>query len=495
MSRSDISTERGSVVDPLAGFLAAAGAAPEAAAVVRHGSVVSYAELRAGALAVAERLGAQPGVVGVLATRCPQTVATLLGVWAAGGTWCPVDPAYPPRRRQEMLAAAGARLVLDPDSPLADPAGRPLRPGPDTPGAGAPDAPAYLLFTSGSTGRPRPVAVSRRAIGVSSASLRDLFGLTPADRVLQFASLNWDTCLEEILPALTTGACLVFDDDAHAGPLPRFLRMVERERLTVLDLPTAFWHELVNHLREARVPLPGCVRLVVIGGEPASAARLADWCALATGHARLVNTYGCTETVLVTHAAELHGPRVTGSGVAWRPTSRVPIGRALPHVVEHVAGDGELLVGGLALADGYHRMPEATAARFVTVEGRRYFRTGDRVARLPGGSFTFEGRVDDEIKVRGMRVDPAEVEAHIAGHPAVSAVAVTGAGVADHMALVAYVVARPAADVAGLPASIADYLRERVPAHLVPGRIRVVGDLARTPTGKIDRRRIVEALP
>jgi amino acid adenylation domain-containing protein len=499
MSRSDTSTDRRSFVDPLTRFLAVAGAVPERAAITRHGSTVTYAELCAGALAVAECLGDRPGVVGVLATRSARTVAALLGVWVAKGTWCPIDPAYPLPRQGEMLAAAGAQLLVD----LGAPSEKRVLPGQEVgppslarPGPGAPGAAAYILFTSGSTGGPRPVAVSRRAIGVSSASLRELFGLTPADRVLQFASLNWDTCLEEILPTLTSGACLVFDDDAHSGSLPRFLRMVERERITVLDLPTAFWHELVNHLREARQPLPGCVRLVVIGGEAASPARLADWCALQTGDARLVNTYGCTETVLITHAADLSGPEVTGARTAWPPATRVPIGRALPHVVEHLTGDGELLVGGPALADGYHRMPVATADRFVTVEGQRFFRTGDRVVRLSDGALAFEGRVDDQIKVRGIRVDPAEVEAHIAGHPAVSAVAVTGAGVAEHTALVAHVVARPAVEVGGLPASITAYLLDRVPAHLVPGRIRVVTHLARTPSGKVDRRRITEeAMP
>jgi nonribosomal peptide synthetase protein VioO len=310
--------------------------------------------------------------------------------------------------------------------------------------------------------------------------------------VLQFASLNWDTCFEEILPTLTSGASLVFHRDAYTGSFPRFLRMIDSERITVLDLPTAYWHELVTYLREEGAPLPGCVRLVVIGGEAVSPARLAEWCTLRTGHARLVNTYGCTETTLITHAVDLHGPRV--SGPAW-PTSRVPIGRRLPHVVEHITGEGELLIGGPSLAAGYRGLPQATDARFVTIEGRRYFRTGDRVDRMPDGSLLLDGRIDHEIKIRGIRVDPAEVEAHIAGHPAVSAVAVTGFGVADHTALAAYVVARPPAGTAGLAASILDYLRGRVPAHLIPSQVHVVAGLVYTPTGKVDRHRIKEALP
>jgi nonribosomal peptide synthetase protein VioO len=482
----------GDVVD---GFLAVAGAHPGRVAIVHNGQELSYAELRARVLAMAGRLGPRPGVVGVSATHSPGTVTALLGVWAAGGTYCPVDPGFPAQRRAAMLAAAGCRMLLDPDSrpaagAVADLPGSADRTGPDQPGGLA-----YILFTSGSTGEPKPVLTPRLAIGVTARSLRQLFGLTPADRVLQFASLNWDTCFEEIVPTLTGGACLVFHDDARSGSFPRFLRMIESERITVLDLPTAFWHELVNYLADTGMPLPGCVRLVIIGGEAVSPARLVGWCTLRTGHARLINTYGCTETTLITHAVDLHGPQAAGRGTSWRPTSRVPIGRPLPHVVEHISGEGELLIGGPSLAAGYGGLPEATSARFVTAGGRRYFRTGDRVSRMPDGALRLEGRMDHEVKIRGIRVDPAEVEAHIAGHPAVSAVAVTGVRVADHTVLAAYVVARPPAGGAGLAASIIDYLRGRVPAHLVPSRVRVVADLVYTATGKVDRHRIREALP
>jgi nonribosomal peptide synthetase protein VioO len=473
-------------------FLAAAGAHPDRVALVDGEVELSYAHLVAQVLAVAHRLGPCPGVVGVQATHRPATIAGLFGAWVAGGAYCPVDPSFPVARRDTMLAAAGCAALLDPA-------------GPDvTPLAGDPDDAdelAYTLFTSGSTGAPKPVLTPRAAIGAVVRSLRPLFGLTADDRVLQFASLNWDTCFEEILPALTTGAALVFDDDAYSGSFPRFLRMVARQRITVLDLPSAYWHELVTYLSDSDIALPPCVRLVIIGGEAVSAARLADWCRLRTGHARLLNTYGATETTLITHAAELAGP--LASQRLWRATDRVPIGLPLPHVVEETSVGGELLIGGLAVATGYRDLPQATAARFVTVAGERFFATGDRVERLPDGSLAVAGRIDNEVKIRGVRVDPAEVEAHIAAHPSVGAVAVTAVRVADHAALAAYVVARPTGqgaglaapgDGAGLAASIVAYLRDRVPAHLIPSRITVVADLVYTPSGKVDRNRLEEAL-
>jgi nonribosomal peptide synthetase protein VioO len=384
-------------------------------------------------------------------------------------------------------------------TPLKDPrdsaatgsatAQRPL--GPHVPGSTrkpvAPDTPAYVLFTSGSTGQPKPVVTPRRAISNAVHALSGLFALTPDDRVLQFASLNWDTSFEEILPALTTGATLVLDSEAHSGSFPRFLRMVERQRITVLDLPTAFWHELVLHLAEDQQPLPGCLRLVVIGGEAANPARLADWSSLDTARIRLVNTYGCTETTLVTHAVDVCGPQASSPGTRWDIGTRVPIGRALPHVVQRISEQAELLISGPALALGYLGLPEATEARFTTLDGERCFRTGDRVSSSPDGVLTHEGRLDHEIKVRGIRVDPAEVEAHIAGHPEVSAVAVAGATVAGRSTLVAYVVPRRHAQTASLDSDVLSYLRGRVPGHLVPSRITVVPGLVLTASGKVDR--------
>lgn len=472
-------------MDLVEAFWKIADRSPDRPAIFHNGQAIDYRRLEAAVREVARRLGPDPGTVGVLATHHPDTVAGLFGIWAAGGTYCPVDPAFPPVRRQFMLQAAGCRSVLTAGGEVIVVA----QEGPaESPGAESRGA-AYCLFTSGSTGEPRPVLTAGQAVDTTVAALRELFDLEPADRVLQFASLNWDTSFEEILPTLTSGAALVLHDAAHSGSFPRFLRMVDSEQVTVLNLPTAFWHELVNYLTEERRALPDPVRLVVIGGEPVSPARLADWAALATGGIRLVNTYGCTETTLITHAVDLCGPLASPDVPA-----RAPLGRALPHVVEHLGDEGELLVGGPSVALGYRGLPAATAARFVTVGGRRFFRTGDRVSRRPDGLLQHEGRLDDQVKIRGIRVDPAEVEAEIAGHPGVGAVAVTGLAVADHTVLAAFVVARPQADPDTLGAEITDYLRGRVPAHLVPSRVSIVAELVHTASGKVDRRRIREAV-
>ncbi len=512
MSNHDSSTPDDS--DLLDVFIEGARRNAERPAVVEHGRELSYRQLDRAVHAAALRIGARPGTIAVWTGHTPETVVALLAVLAAGGVYCPIDPAFPPERQAAMVAAAGCAKAIGADPDRAAALGLepieldPIRPEPEdletrpalapngpnapsAPNAGA-DSPAYLLFTSGSTGAPKPVLTPRRAISAAVPALRELFRLTPEDRVLQFASLNWDTCFEEILPTLTAGAALVFDEAAHSGSFPRLLRMVERHRITVLDLPTAFWHELVRHLAEERAALPSSLRLLVIGGEPVSPARLADWHALDTGRIRLLNTYGCTETTLITHAAELTPGRATA-----------PIGRALPHVSELISEEGELLIGGTALALGYldltrdPALAEAGATRFTTRPGRpgRWFRTGDLVDRDAEGLLVHRGRLDHQVKVRGIRVDPAEVEAHLAGHPEVGAAAVTGATLAGRAALVAYIVPS-CPDTGGgadgtalqtLHTRVRAHLRARIPGHLVPSRITVVAELAHTASGKVDR--------
>ncbi|MEV6314520.1 amino acid adenylation domain-containing protein [Streptomyces sp. NPDC051776] len=481
-------------------FMTAARNHPDRPAISHNGQALTYSGLARRVRATAARLGPSPGVVGVLTDRSPATIVAMLGVLSAGGTYCPVDPAFPTARQRALLEAVDCTTVLAAKPGAEAPPGvaSVAVPEPEPQGSAdtgplprpAPDDPAYTLFTSGSSGKPKPVVTPHRAVAASVASLRCLFGLRPEDRVLQFASLNWDTSFEEILPALTAGATLVFHDEAYTGSLPRLLRTVTEERITLLDLPTAFWHELVHHLVEDEARLPDCVRTVVIGGEAVNPARLADWRVLGTGRIRLVNTYGCTETTLITHAVDLHGPGAPGPGVWWGENARVPIGRPLPHVRDDIAEDGELLVSGPSLALGYRGLPGPTAEKFVVREGRdgavRWFRTGDRVSRRPDGHVVHEGRLDAEIKVRGIRVDPAEVEAHLTGHPGVTGAAVVGTRAAGRTTMAAYLVASPDAG-ESLAQEVLAHLRRTVPGHLVPHRVTVVPELIYTASGKVDR--------
>lgn len=451
--------------DVVEAFEKAAHARGDATAILHNGAVITYQFLAQRIARIADRYrracadGDSSDPLGVEVSHHPATVEHLLGALRAGGAYCPIDTALPVARRRALVEAFTAGVI---DSSAA-----------------------YVLCTSGSTGAPKPVVVSRAALSVTVRALAELFELTPADRVLQFASLSWDTCFEEILPALTSGATVVFDCEAHCGSMPRFLRMVEQRRITVLDLPTAFWHELVRYLHEEPVSLPGSLRLVIIGGERVDPTRLQQWRALAPHRVGLLNTYGCTETTMVTHAVKLAGVG-TEPDVAGREDA-APLGRALPHVDEHITDEGELLVAGPALATGYLGAQDLTAAAFPVADHGtgpvRWFRTGDLVSRDANGLLHPRGRVDEQLKVLGVRVHPAEVEAHLNRHPAVAGAVVVGVDVLGRTTLTAYVV--PALAVTA--AVLKRHLRERLPSQFVPSRIDFVAELSYTASGKVDR--------
>jgi amino acid adenylation domain-containing protein len=487
----------------LASFFEVVQRTPQRTAIAYDGILLSYADLGSRVLELASRLGNRCGSVAVFVTRSPETIIALLAVMAAGGTYCPIDPTFPAERQQLMARLAECKTVICtaagqqplPGVAVFETSGQLLQLDPVAARSWKREdssvaAPAYILTTSGSSGAPKAVVTSVGAINTAVHALRDLFEITPEDRVLQFASLNWDTCFEEILPTLSAGATLVLDREAYTGSLPRLLRMLDAQRVSVVDLPTAFWHELVYYLAEERLPLPSALRLVVIGGEAARPLRVADWSDLQTDKIRLLNTYGCTETTLVTHSVELHGPLALARD--WRTEQSVPIGTALPHVLEYVDTNGDLFIGGPSLALGYSGDPELTDERFVQLRDSRvgwvrYFRTGDRVARDSHGDWLHLGRADGQLKVRGIRVDPAEVEAQIATHAAVAAVAVTGVTVASHTALKAYIVPRAGVDHSTLVPKLLAHLVASAPSHLVPSQITLVPELVYTASGKIDR--------
>ncbi|TRW85390.1 amino acid adenylation domain-containing protein [Mycolicibacterium sp. 018/SC-01/001] len=474
------------MADIIDDFTAAARDWPRRPALVHNGTAVTYRELEDRVRLAASDVRAQaagvstvPSRIGVLVSHQPAVAHQLLGVLRAQATYCPIDASLPARRVQALTTAMGVEVLVSPTRESRTDFGAEL-PEPRR----RPGDPAYVLCTSGSTGNPKPVMVPRRALTITVRALRSLFALTPADRVLQFASLGWDTCLEEILPALTAGSAVVFDDAAHCGSFPTFVRMLAEQRITVMDLPTAFWHELVLFLHEERICLPDSVRLVIIGGERVDPTRLQQWRDLGLEQVRLLNTYGCTETTMITHAAQLWGP---GTEPAIGAHHEAPIGRPLPHVRDHVTDDGELLVSGPGLATGYLDLPELTATAFaVTDHGTgpaRWFHTGDLVSRVEGGPLYSHGRADEQLKVLGVRIHPAEVEMQLNSHPAVAGAVVVGERHVGRTSLTAYVVASRQTTAAELKA----FLRERLPRQFVPARVNFVAALAYTASGKVDR--------
>jgi amino acid adenylation domain-containing protein len=503
-------------------FAARAAADPKAPAVLgtagptgttgTSGTVLSYGELDRAANRLARRLrrlGIGPErTVGVAVGRSPAMIVALLGVLKAGAAYVPLDLAHPAERLAGMLEDAGAAALVTTEAALAaaprlargerpvlrldaDAALLAAESGADPGVAVDPDSVAYVLYTSGSTGRPKGVMVRHGGLANYVAGFVAEHGVGPADRVLQFASIAFDTSAEEIFPALASGAALVLRSDEMLASTAELLGRCAADGVTVLDLPTAFWHELVLRLEEERIALPRSIRRVILGGERALPERVALWRAQAHEGVLLLNTYGPTEATIVATRAELTAD----------PAGEVPIGRPVagarawvldPRGLPVAPGlPGELFLGGAGLARGYLGRPDLTAERFLpdpwSEPGARMYATGDRVRLLRSGELEFLGRVDQQVKVRGVRVELREVEAALASHPAVrEAVVVAREETPGELRLVGYAVAKP--EEAPSAADLRAWLRERLPDPMVPPAFVVLESLPLTPNGKVDRR-------
>ncbi|HSS49943.1 MAG TPA: amino acid adenylation domain-containing protein [Thermoanaerobaculia bacterium] len=485
-------------------FSAQAARTPEAIAVEHEGVRTTYRELEERSNRLARHLralGVGPEiVVGLAADRSLELVTGLLAVLKAGGAYVPLDPSYPPERLTWMLEDSGAALLLTrremaPRWPeartvfLGAAEERDERDPRDFRDVDSGNA-AYVLYTSGSTGRPKGVVVEHRSLAAYALDAAAAYGLGPGERALQLASVSFDTSAEEIIPALVSGATLVLRPESMLDTVPRFLAELDRLGITVLNLPTAYWHTLAAGLEG--MALPRGVRRVIIGGEQALPEALAQWRRGTAGHpARLVNTYGPTETTIVATRQELGGE-----------ASTIPIGRPIAGVRVYVVDPrlqpvppgvaGELLVGGVGLSRGYLGRPDLTAAAFVpdpfgTIPGDRLYRTGDLV-RYSGGILEFLGRIDGQVKIRGFRVETGEIESVLTAHPGVQAAAVIlREDDPGSPRLVAYVVGTGEAE----PPSTTElrrHLADRLPEHMVPAVFVPLPALPVTGSGKVARR-------
>ncbi|MGW1892243.1 amino acid adenylation domain-containing protein [Streptomyces sp. NPDC002004] len=468
-----------------------------AVAVECAGATLSYAELFGAAQHIARRLtsrGVGRGdLVAVALPRGTDAVAAILGVLLSGAAYCPLDPQAPAERTSLLLANAAPALVLTTGDRAA---GFPDHVvfAPDQPDSGAaptgtPTAPqltdlAYVLHTSGSTGLPKGVEIGHAALAHFVAAATHRYGLRRADRVLQFAPLHFDASVEEIFLTLCTGGTLVMRTDDMTESVPRFLDECARLRVSVLDLPTAYWHEVAYAVSTGAAVLPEGVRTVVIGGEAALPERVERWRKAVGTSVALLNTYGPTEATVVATVADLNDPGLAADDV--------PIGLPLPGTRAAVV-DGELYLLGHTLADGY-RTDAPDGGRFAPLtalpEDPRAYRTGDLVRIGEDGQLRYLGRADTEFKISGHRVQPAEVESALLGHPRIREAAVAGQILPDGTRrLVAHLVAE---DPAPSASEVREHLRARLPAAMVPSAVELVGRLPRTSSGKIDRAALSE---
>ncbi len=419
-----------------------------------------------------------------------------LALLKLGAAYLPISPEDPAARKALLLRDSGARAILtlaglivtvpregvpivSVDSLAGELAARPAV-APDR--AVTPHDLAYVMYTSGSTGVPKGVAVAHRAI----TSLVDEVGvldLGAADTVLHLANPSFDASVFEVWVSLARGAAIALYEPDRVD-LGELRQVIERHGVTTVFMTSA----LTNVVADTEPGLFFTVKTLITGGEAMSVAHACRLLAALPG-IWLLNAYGPTETTVFASFHEV--PRDLAADA-----DGVPIGRPLDGVEMYVSGEGgegELLIGGAGVADGYLHRPGLTAERFVpnpwAADGSRLYRTGDLVTSGVDNAFTFTGRLDDQVKVRGFRVEPSEVAAVLRRHPAVADCAVVRQGTGEDAHLVGYIVARDSLPVNGL----AEFARKQLPDYMVPSSFTTIPALPQTPSGKIDVRQLVGA--
>ncbi|MFH9658841.1 amino acid adenylation domain-containing protein [Streptomyces sp. NPDC017248] len=483
----------------VAEFEARVRQAPDSVAVVVADTETTYAELNARANRLAALLrehGAGPGTrIGLCLRRNADLPTAVLAVLKTGAAYVPLDPAHPPARVAEIAADAELRAVVAHAgaagalSEVAAPvvtldevrARLETMPAGDPPLAAGPGDVAYIIYTSGSTGRPKGVLLEHRGVVNFIDSTRELFGLTPADRVLGFASITFDVSVFETFSALLTGArlCLATEDERLS--VDRLQSLLERAGVTVVDLPPTVMPLLAPEKFTA-------LRIAFVGGEAFSGELVNRW----NPGRRLFNGYGPTECTVTMIVEECAGTWDTS------PPIGLPMTNHVAHVLDRdlrqvpVGVPGELVIGGAGLARGYLGRPELTAEKFVTdpfgtAPGGRLYRTGDLVKRLPDGRLVFLGRLDQQVKIRGLRIELGEVEAALAAVPGVGQATVRPwTDDAGDKHLVGYVT--------GVSGEQVPAVRERLgtllPSYMIPSYFVCLPELPLTSSGKVDWRRL-----
>lgn len=480
-------------------FEARVAESPDAVAVVVSGVETGYSELNARANRLAALLrgrGVEPGSrVGLCLRRNLDLPTAVLAVLKTGAAYVPLDTAHPPARVAEIAADAGVRLVIahaDADKAVSEVAAPVVTldevrgelaalPDGDPPLAAGPDDVAYVIYTSGSTGKPKGVLLEHRGVVNFIDSVRDLFELTPADRVLGFASATFDVSVFETFSALLTGARLCLATDGERLSVDRLQALMEQAGVTVIDLPPTVMPLLAP---EKFTDL----RIAFVGGEAFSGELVNRW----NPGRRLFNGYGPTECTVTMIVEECPG--------TWdaSPPIGLPMANHVAHVLDRdlrqvpVGVPGELVIGGGGLARGYLDRDELTAQKFIadpfgTAPGGRLYRTGDLVKRLADGRLVFLGRLDQQVKIRGLRIELGEVESALTGFDGIGPVSVRPwSDDRGDKHLVGYLTGVAEEEV---PA-VREHLGALLPTYMIPSYFVVLDELPLTSSGKVDWRRL-----
>lgn len=450
----------------------------------------------------------------------------ILGVLKAGACYVPIDTKYPEKRIEFILKDARPSVVITdrenlfrlektisyfsgdyrPEIFCIDRDWGEVARLPDSEIPNRPEASqaAYIIYTSGSTGRPKGVIIDHGALATFVISISTFYDVRMDDTVLQMASPSFDTSVEEIFMTLCNGASLALRSDKIIQSTTSFMAECVNLKITILDLSTAFWHQLTRALEEESIQLPHTLRMVIIGGEKALADRVIAWNSIAAPSVRLINTYGPTEATVVATAADL---------TYWKPLaaekSQVPIGRPLEHVRAYILDanmnptphgvTGELYLGGRSLSRGYLNLPEKTALSFISnpfesCDEARLYKTGDRAKYLEDGQIEFCGRLDRQVKIRGFRVELNEIDSVLSQLPEIAEVyTMAFQKEPDPVQIIAYII--PRKDVLIDTSSLRERLGEKLPDFMVPSRFILMSEFPLNSSGKIDSSALADLEP
>jgi amino acid adenylation domain-containing protein len=490
-------------------------ATPKSIAVVAGKQQISYKELdtKSNQLAhylIRNRIG--PGkIVALFMERSIEMCVALLGIMKSGACYLPIDITYPADRIEFMLQDSKActiltqkslRSKLNQEIPIicVDSDWKNIQNEKKerlTP-QGKPEDLIYIIYTSGSTGTPKGVMVRHRNVVNHALGVRSIYELRADDRALQFNSISFDVAGEELYSALLTGATVVLRTEQMLASFHAFLREVDKYKITFLNLPTAYWHELVQEIQASSFQIPSCVRVVIVGGEKVSYSAYKQWLNIAESSVLFFNGYGPTETTIT---STIYKDSSINRNIADR-IQDVPIGRPIPNTRIYVLDSkmqpvpvgvpGELWIGGAGVSCGYLNREELTKTRFVadpfvSEQESFIYKTGDLVRYLSDGNLQFFGRIDNQVKIRGFRVELGEIEAALLQHESVRETAVTAPTLSGTTHIVAYVVCH---NKQATSKELRDFLNSKLPDYMVPTTFIFLNSLPLTATGKIDRRNL-----
>lgn len=488
---------------------AQAAATPEAPAVSAGGKILTYRALNDQANQLAHHLIAlgveRETIVGICMDRSPATVICALAVLKAGGAYLPLDPSYPIERLAFMLNEAQPRVLIAADTVAAqlsagswqvinidsDRAQFDHQPVTPTGVEVSANQLAYVIYTSGSTGQPKGVEISHESLLNLVFWHRCEFEVTPSDKASHLASVGFDAAVWEVWPYLTAGASLHLPD-VETRVSPELLRdWLLKEGISISFLPTA----LAERVMTLEWPEQSALRFLLTGADtlhkyPATGLPF-----------QLVNNYGPTECTVVATS----GPVLPGAGLSNLPT----IGRAIANTTVYILDEnlqqvpqgtnGELYIGGAGVARGYLNRPDTTAERFIrdpfsATPGARLYKTGDLACQLPDGQVAYLGRIDDQIKILGYRIEPNEIVAVLDRHPSIqSSVVVAQGNSCEAKRLAAYVVMRNGSTPAA--ADLRSFLQNELPDYMLPSIFVSLAALPLTPNGKVDRAALLDPDP